>query len=327
MPRLIREVGPRSDLSLSMRLHDGAVLPVVGASVSYDLIFAADQGRLAQSWAEKLDLPHDERDPVCRVARYQFYRSGDDLRVKEGYLLFLKETLLNQAKVEGVDHDIVEEAASQMDDVSFTEFAARLGYPRRDDPRRDPLLLLAHLPLRFYVTTSFHGFLQNALQWSGRNPRTVVCLWNEAAANLVRPKQRFDSDYQPTVQDPFVFHVYGHDEYPESLVLSEEDYLWWLESVAQGSGNQATDSIPAIVRGALASYRLYLGFRPDALEFRAFWLGLSSPNRPDRRGTFQCSHLPEQAVFRQYHEQYLANRGLDVYWGTASNLLRELNEL
>ena len=97
--------------------------------MSYDLIFAANQGRLAKSWAEKLDLPHDEGDPVCRVARYQFYRSGDDLQVKEGYLRFLKETLLNQAKASGVYGDIVEEAVAQMDGLAFTRFANVLDYP------------------------------------------------------------------------------------------------------------------------------------------------------------------------------------------------------
>ena len=236
MPTILRKVEPiQTDLSL--RLRADQLLPVVGASVSYDLVFAANQRRLAKSWAEKLDLPHDEGDPVCRVARYQFYRSGDDLQVKEGYLRFLKETLLNQAKASGVDDDIVEEAAAQMDNGAFTEFAELLGYPRRDDPNRDPLLLLADLPLPIYVTTSFHGLLQGALRMAGKDPRTAVCCWNDAAANLVRPEHRFDPDYQPTYRNPLVFHVYGYEEYPESLVLSEDDYLSFLKSIAQDPKN------------------------------------------------------------------------------------------
>lgn len=97
MPRGLRNVEPRSDLS--NRLRTGRVLPVVGASLSYDLILAAKQEQLARSWAEKLDLPHDEGDPVCRIARYQYYRSGDDLQVKEGHLLFLKDALLNREEL------------------------------------------------------------------------------------------------------------------------------------------------------------------------------------------------------------------------------------
>ena len=325
----LRNVKPRSDLS--ERLRTGRVLPVVGASLSYELILAVKQEHLAQSWAEKLDLPRNEGDPACRIARYEYYRSGDDLQVKEGYLLFLKEALLKLAKSSGVGQDEIDEAARELDYVAFTEFARRLGYPNYDnDQYRNPLLLLANLPITTYLTTSFHGLLQTALLRAGREPRTAVCCWNDAAANLVRPEHRLDPDYRPTVQAPLVFHVYGHDEYPESLVLSEDDYLSFLESIAEDPWKDAQDRVmPGVVLDAWTSSSLLcLGFYPEALEFKTLWQGLelSSPDGPDRRGTFQCSDLPEQAVFRQYHEQYLTNRRLDVYWGTAVDLLRTLHE-
>jgi hypothetical protein len=324
---------------LSSRLRAGRVLPVVGASLSYSLLFAPGTGdeapireeEIAQAWAEQLGLPLPASASVARVARYASYRSPDYFDTKQSHLKFLTSFLLALAQDDpAVPRDAIEEVAALHDTHPFTECARMLGYPRRAEPTRDPLLLLADLRLPIYVTTSFHLFLQHALQMAGKTPRTAICRWNEAAREIIRPEHRFDPDYRPTVEAPLVFHIYGHEEYPASLVLSEDDYLSFLESVARNTGRDAYDPmIPLAVLGAWASSSLlYLDFRPDSLEFKALCTGLSSPSRKRSRGTFVCAEIPagipKEEEFRQYIVQYLRDRELDVYWGTTSELLSSL---
>jgi formylglycine-generating enzyme required for sulfatase activity len=316
MPIVRDETPEPTQNDLGRRLRAGRVLPVVGASLSYESLFSASLEDLAQAWAADLELPSLSRDSIGRIAQYQHYRTGDDSRMKEDYLLFLKRVLLGQARNDPtVDRKVVKELVAAIDERTFTEMAARLGYPKRDDQTHDPFLLLAGLPLSIYVTTSYHGLLEQALQLAGKAPRTAVFCWNEAAVDRMRPEHRLDPDYRPTAQAPLVFHMYGHEEYPESLVLSEDDYLWWLESNARGRGRATGDPVPRVVLAAWASSSvLFLSFQPLSLEFKAQWIGLPSAGGAQPRGTFQWT-LPATEQERIYIEKYLI-RGLDIYGGT-----------
>lgn len=325
MPRQRGAMESRQTDDLIRKVRVGRVVPVIGASLTYDLVFATGEKGLAQAWAEHLEFPNLERERVCRVAEYEYYRTGDDSQVKRDYLLFLKRVLLGQAKN---DPRVGPELMDSSDDHTLTEIAKNLYDPQRDDPRRNPLLLLADLPLPIYVTTSFHGFLQDALRRVGKEPNTAICGWNEAAHQIVRPEHRFSSDYRPSYREPLVFHVYGHEEYPESMVLTEDNYLSFLVSIAQNVGREALDPIvPLSVLGAWAtSSQLYLGFGPDTLEFRTLWMGLSSSQRKRVRGIFSLIDFSESQAIRQYVEQYLSARDLVVYWDDVNEFLSRLRE-
>jgi hypothetical protein len=336
----LQERAESQQRDLSSRLRAGRVLPVVGGSLSYDLLFAPGtedrapirEEEIAQAWAKQLGLPPPHSGSVARVAQYASYRTRDDFTLKQSYLEFLTSGLLALAQDDpAVDRDTVEEVAAVRDTHPFTVCASMLGYPRRAEPTHDPLLLLANWPLPIYVTTSFHGLMQHALQRAGKTPRTAICRWHEGVRDIIRPEHLFDPDYRPTEKAPLVFHMYGHEEYPASLVLSEDDYLSFLESLARNMGRDARDPmIPLPVLGAWASSSLlYLGLRPHSLEFKILSIGLSSTQRRRARGTFasELEASGESEAIHRHIEQYLRDRELDVYWGTATDLLRKLFEL
>lgn len=310
------------------RLRIDRFMPIVGASLTYDLILDGGEKGLATAWAKNLDLPHDPGDPVCRIARYHSYRLGNDLQVKEDYLRFLKDSLLLQAQAAGLQRDILEEVTYRVNELPFTELARELGYPNVAEPRRDPLLLLANLPLGFYVTTSYHGFLEHALRWSGKTPRTAVSCWNEATANLVRPEHRIGPDHDLSVRAPVVFHLFGYEEIPESLVLSEDDILSFLESVAEDPWKDPeARAIPdSVLVHWGSSGLLYLGLQPLSIELKTLWQATGSlDGRRLYESLFQCADVFSQPELREYAERYLMDHGIDmVMWETASDLLNRL---
>ena len=55
------------------------------------------------------------------------------------------------------------------------------------------------------------------------------CRWYES---LEIEESVFDTDFVPTPANPVVYHLHGHT-LPESLVLTEDDYLSFLANIAR----------------------------------------------------------------------------------------------
>src|SRR6185295_15219504 len=91
------------------------------------------------------------------------------------------------------------------------KIAERLFDSDRDEPHR----ILATLPLSHYVTTNADGFLASALRWKKRNPVVEHCRWREDLESLPTAYRALTG----TLQAPLVFHLYGNDSDPTSLVL------------------------------------------------------------------------------------------------------------
>ena len=75
-------------------------------------------------------------------------------------------------------------------------------------------------------------------------------------------------DWEPSIERPLVYHLYGLDKYPESMALTEDDFLDLLdklvelryqvklaETTAQGAIRRRHD-LPAPVRMALSGNAL-----------------------------------------------------------------------
>jgi hypothetical protein len=157
--------------------------------------------------------------------------------------------------------------------MSFSDVATELDYPRYKNDHEDPLQLLAHLPLPIYITTSYHDFMQRALQEAKKRPHTQICLWSDETITL-DPEHNIPDDFVPTVDEPLVYHLHGLERYPESLVLSEDDYMKFLVKISQDTDHN-DQVIPLPLRAKLAeSSLLLLGYRLEDWDFRVFFQGL-----------------------------------------------------
>jgi hypothetical protein len=172
--------------------------------------------------------------------------------------------------------------------------------------------------------------MTQALRSRHRNPSRELCRWN----SLVRDRPSvFDpgSGTEVSVANPVVFHLHGHDEVPESLVLTEDDYLDFLVNVSRDP-----QIIPRRIQKALASTSLlFIGYRLADWDFRVLFRGLiGSLERSLGRIRVAVQLAPEppeiggitQEEVQQYLEDYLAQDDVRVYWGKANNFVQELKE-
>lgn len=103
------------------------------------------------------------------------------------------------------------------------------------DTLHQPHAVLADLHLPIYITTNYDNFMMDALKQRKKDPRRELCRWNPY---LLRSHPSIlETGYQPTPANPLVYYLHGHIESPESLVLTEDDYLDFLVNISSDAYN------------------------------------------------------------------------------------------
>ena len=110
---------------------------------------------------------------------------------------------------------------------------------------------------------------------------------------------------------------------PESLVLTEDDYLDFLVNI---SSDQAL--LPLRIQRALTGASLlFIGYRLADWSFRVLYRGLiSSMEASLRRISVAVQLPPEDQDVQNYLAEYFGNINVKVYWGTARDFSAELRE-
>jgi hypothetical protein len=268
---------------LIRRIRSGRCTPFLGAGASHPALPLASE--IARRWAREYSYPLNNPGDLTQVAQFLAIQYDP---------LFPKEKILQEFQ-----------------NVSPPDFRAR------DEPHA----VLADLPLPVYMTTNYDDFMVRALKSlrSPKDPRQELCRWHDALANHTSV---FDSPYEPSPANPVVFHLHGHTD-PESLVLTEDDYLIFLSNIARHP-----ELLPVRIQIALdRSTCLFLVYRLADWNFRVLFQGL----RPNLKtmsvavltppGSSEAARL-EQA----YMDRYYASMNLQVYWGTATAFCSELRE-
>jgi hypothetical protein len=183
----------------------------------------------------------------------------------------------------------------------------------------EPHGVLADLPLPIYLTTNYDSFMQQALERRKRDARRELCQWNDSLEN---EPSVFDTDFTPTPANPVVFHLHGHT-LPESLVLTEDDYLNFLANIARNP-----KLLPPPIQKALdRSTCLFIGYRLADWNFRVLFQGLRPRLKFMNVAVLKPSDDSERANRQsEYLNRYYANMDLKVYWGTAREFAAELRE-
>jgi hypothetical protein len=319
-----------SRLTFRERLRTGRVVPVVSNRAIFDRMLGGYAPFLV-SYARyvKCPLVLGQPNSLTVLVKYHKHRPRDkekpltDQELKFDYLNYVKNHLYRLAKAEGADQDTLDEAAAEMDQISASEFANRLGYPRFGG-QDDPLLRIANLPFKTILTTSPFTFVEDALRRAGKSPRTEVCRWTQDLTDTI--PTAIDDRYQPSEQEPLVYHLMGLDRYVDSLVLGEDDYLDYLGNLCEKQGDQSADYVPALVRRAFSDDLIVLGFRLDSWAFRVLYAGLIKRSGKARdRGVCEIQ-LPDTDEERAYLQDYLEREAkFEVFWGSLEEYaLKEL---
>ncbi len=179
---------------LLSRIRAGTCTPFLGAGAAYGVLPLG--GAIAQEWATENGYPLDDSTDLIKVSQFMAVEMGDAKYPKE-------------------------EIAARFKKVAPPDFSSP------DEPHG----FLADLPLPVYITTNYDDFMLRALHDRGRKPEWDICRWNSRVFN--RPSVLDRADYVPSVDRPLVFHLHGQVDVPDSLVLTEDDYLDFLVAISR----------------------------------------------------------------------------------------------
>ncbi|MBN1479974.1 SIR2 family protein [candidate division KSB1 bacterium] len=279
---------------LLTRIKSGKCTPFLGAGACAGTLPLGSD--IAKQWALEHDYPLKNDIDLVRVAQYIAVEVDP---------MFPKENLIEL----------------------FEKKIAQDGPPNFSDDY-EPHGVLADLPLPVYMTTNYDDFMVHALTSKNWKPRRELCKWNTFIADYPSVWEN-ESSYEPTPENPVVFHLHGHNEVPESIVLTEDDYLDFLVNISKDQKLLP----PRIQRAITGTSLLFIGYSLSDWSFRVLFRGLiASTERSLRRLSISVQLPPittnvsedENARIQQYLDEYFKNIDIKVYWGTTSEFTREL---
>jgi hypothetical protein len=334
------------DRDLLDNITTGKVVPMIGNSLDRAYLSDAAFDELIYRWANSTEIgyPWPSQATQTLIAEYLLMKTGETSARKE-YLKFLKTEMLDRARRDcpanqavpsaGISEIQVAKTSQKinLDTYSLTDLAYDLGFLAAGSNPSHPLVRLAALPFEVYFTTSFHRFLEVALFQANKQPESEIYPWDPRIP--VKPATIFETDpeYEPSDARPLVYHLFGRDDFPESLVLSESDYLNWLTNHLSPQtivGTQLSGIHPKVAQRLPLSLPLMLGYDLSEWDFKVLFHGLILKIRQNssskgvilqhlRQDTLDADHV------KTYLENYLEDKTkLKIFWGSVDDCIDEL---
>lgn len=197
--------------------------------------------------------------------------------------------------------------------------------------------LLADLDLPLYITTNYDSFLFEALKSRDRDPKRELCRWNEFEELAEEPSVIIPG-YKPTAGCPLVYHLHGHVDVPQSMVLTEDDYLDFLVKLSNDKLSNGQPLLPALIKTAFASTSLlFVGYSLADWNFRVLFRGIRGILPASLGMKSVAVQLPPSSLAdsseagkeraQAYLEKYLSQIQqikVCVYWGDVKDFTQEL---
>ncbi len=301
--------------TLLENITDGLCTPFLGPGVTEGLLPTTRE--LAQMLGRSYNYPFADCETLPRVA--QFVGTVDNLRLRREVLRLLAEGFCTRVELPPPPRG-----------AGLTEVIASAGWREQllSAERRDPHAQLAALGLPTYLTTNCDPLMSLALEAAGRPPRRMSVPWREKTKTR-ESRPHWSLDPPPAAESPVVLHLFGQDDDPLSLVLTEDDHLDYLARIAR----DYEYLLPTSINAALASTTLlFLGYRLEDLNLKVIMRGLLTNLDLEKWGmlhvavqleTPRTGAAQEQEVIR-YFQKYFANARIDVYWGSSQQFMTDL---
>jgi len=280
------------------RIKDGKCTPFLGSGACCEKIPVGS--RIASEWAKNYGYPMKDSDDLIRVAQFVAV-TKDAMTPKE---------------------EMCKKINEKLKEVAPSYF---------DNP--DELHgVLADLPLPVYITTNYDDFMVRALEIRGKAPIQEYCRWNK----YIKKSKRTSSDYVPTPEKPLVFHLHGVYKEPESLVLTEDDYLDFLAAISMEKNLPASSRVqkilpPRIQEAFTGTSLLFLGYRIADWDFHVLFRILAGYlEKSISRTHLSVQLVPEDVSEAQkekaqkYLDHYFAKLDIHVYWQDCREFAKEL---
>jgi hypothetical protein len=277
---------------LLKRIELGKCTPFIGAGACFGVLpLGAD---IAKKWAAEHDYPLDDSHDLARVAQY-FAVKTDPMAPKEAICELLR--------------GLPPPAMAMLD---------------------EPHNVLAGLPLPVYITTNYDDFMAGALRKARKDPTQELCRWNKDLKNEFSVFEA-ENVFEPSSANPVVFHLHGLTRLPQSLVLTEDDYLDFLVNLSRDD-----NLIPPRIRRSLTDASLlFVGYRIADWDFRVLFRGLVTYlTKSISRSHVSVQIAPngragsdaQQGRVQEYLDKYYGELKIKVYWGTCHDFTAELRK-
>ena len=173
------------------------------------------------------------------------------------------------------------------------------------------LRALAQLDFPVVITTNYDQLFEIALRDAGKQPRVAI----------YTPKLEETIDYRkPTAQSPIVFKIHGDISRPETLVITDEDYI---DFVLRMSNKEPYDPLPRRLKVYLTDWTtLFVGYSlldyNLRLLFKTLRWKIDNANLPDM---YSVDFEPDPLIMNVWQSQrrYLKFIAQDV-WAFAPRL-------
>ncbi len=302
--------------SICSSVRQGTVVPIVGPVL--DERIRGTRGDLARHLAKKHGFPlaPHQRGDLAKVTQF--------LAVRESRR-FARTELLQELSSQIVDrHPELEADAGNL--KKLFKAIIRQRFKKASDPFR----ALAELRARVYISAAPESLLPLALAEAGTRPKPLYSTWRKTKDS--HPQEpRYEGTPDP--ENPIVYYPFGFIATPDTLVLTEDDFVDYLIATADYK------LIPRVVRGTLVeSSLLFVGFTLDDWSFRVLYRLIMALDGSADLADFTHigvqvdpseNDLADVEQARQYLQAYLGGRDtapIDIYWGTASDFLNELRD-
>jgi len=334
-------------------MESGRVIPVISNSFRIEEIFREDEElfalmaevpqfydefhtfeqQLTKKWADSIEYPMSDDHNLARVAQYLQVESGFAEGARKQYVRFLIDRLLDINETDEKYKDVVASLRKLSKTPLFSDVVTRLDYPRFMEGFDDPLQLLAKLPVKIYITTSYSNFLERALEAENKKPHTQLCFC-KVGKTTIKAEHLPDRDFSPTDTSPAVVHLFGLEDYTNTLVLSEDDYINFLLNAVEDIN--LPDVYPSYLRGALPeSSLILLGYHLRDWDFRTLFRFISKIRKTESMDGEMAPSIAIQfkpslgkkeneARSLKYLEKYFAKRNFKVKWAGTEEFVYEI---
>jgi len=287
IPKMLEE----NDWDLLLkRIKKGECTPFLGSEACSENISVSS--KIVNEWVSKYHYPMKDSDDLTRVAQF--------VAVTEEDKVFPKEEVCN--KITELSEEVTPTYFETPDEIHG---------------------VLADLPLPIYITTTYDDLMAKALKSRGKDPRQEMCRWWDECLTKRKPTSL---DLDPTPAKPLVYYLHGCYKKPESLVLTEDDYLNFLVAVSK-----VQKLLPPRIQQAFGGTSLLLiGYKVTDWDFRVLCRILDEYIGRSSRKHISVQLVPgnvaetREEEAQKYLDSYFERLNIQVYWHNCREFAEEL---
>jgi len=184
------------------------------------------------------------------------------------------------------------------------------------------LRALAELNIPIVITTNYDQLFEKALRLHAKAP--VISVYKKNDSNAHHATDDYTFGEEPRAQEPFVFKIHGDVDVPESIVVTDEDYIHF---VLRMSDKGDFYPVPETIRYRLQKWpTVFLGYSLIDYNLRLLFKTLRWRVDPARRpDAYSVDRSPDPLIYDVWHSQrrYIRYIVEDV-WSFVPALYREV---